>query len=374
LIWRPLPTPSLAPAPPPVIITIPSGGDSPNEDETVTLLPTWVVSRPVNAPSGVPGSNENSPQDNQNNPPVAPPSPSITNRFDPVPQDLNIATPSQSTFALVFGTQTLLPGHVITIGGSTTTLANSQPSVVNGVPVHLDVQRTFIVVGGSTTIPVSPTPVSRPAPYVLELEGITYTADSLGRFIVGSQTLLPGGYIVLDQTTATLANGQTSASGGTIVYLDPQGTAAIIDGRTSSILQRAQPTGVSKLTVFDGKTYTVPANGPATIVVGGLTIDMPSGGRTVVGGKTVTLTEASAIGGIAGSRTSLARGVQSGDTRASTVMTSGIMDQADPSSITDQGTEGGDARSEASRLGRSGLSMSIVTGFLALLFVTMSMA
>jgi hypothetical protein len=209
---------------------------------------------------------------------------------------------------------------------------------------------------------------------VLELDGRTYTADSLGRFIVGSQTLLPGAYIVLDQTTATLANGQTSASGGTIVYLDPQGTAAIIDGRTSSILQRAQPTGASKLTVFDGKTYTVPTNGPATIVVGGLTIDMPSGGKTVIGGRTVTLTEASAVGGTAGSRTSLARGVQSGDTRASTVMTSGIMDQADPSSITDQGTEGGDARSEASRLGRSGLAMLIVTVVLALLFVTMSMA
>jgi hypothetical protein len=192
----------------------------------------------------------------------------------------------------VIGTQTLLPGHGVTVGGTTTILPNSQITTTGGVYIFLDPQGKLAIVGGSTTIPLSPTTLPQPAPLILKLAGNTYTADALGRFTVGDQILVPGRIIVVGQTTSTLPDGQRSTSGGTIVYLDPQGTGVIVNGQTSFTLERAQ---TARLTVLDGKTYTLPLSGATTVVVGGTTLTLPGGGISVVGGRTTILSGAATV-------------------------------------------------------------------------------
>ncbi|KAF2024479.1 hypothetical protein EK21DRAFT_117737 [Setomelanomma holmii] len=306
---------------PPLVITLQPAGELSHEGEVITVIPTWVTNVPAAGPSASQSPILGLPEDIQENPSIQSLNPNNVSIFDPRPQDLGIPSSFQSTFAFVLGTQTLLPEHIITLAGSTSMLSNSQLTVRSGIPIYLDAQSKFVVVDGSSTIPVTPTPPSRSAPYVLTLDSKTYTADALGRFIVGTQTLLPGEYMMLDQVTTTLPDGRKTTSGGTLVYLDPQGTAVIVDGRTSSILQRAQPTEAVKLTVYNGETYTVPVTGAAMIVVGGLTVDIPGGRRTVLGGKTITLPAVDVGDQPGGLTTPQSRSAQFVDSQTSEVFT-----------------------------------------------------
>ncbi|KAH7080169.1 hypothetical protein BKA63DRAFT_505868 [Paraphoma chrysanthemicola] len=348
VFWHPVPAPTATPAPSPVVVTLPPVGPSADVDIIITLFPTWIPEGPAVSPVVSPDTNQDPPQDDQIKPTAGLPSSSRASRLDPVPQDLMGFVSKQSTFALVVGTQTLKPGHVITVDGVTSTLSNLQSTIVDGVTIFLDVQNNFIVVGGSTTIPILASAVPRASPYILQLNGESYTADALGRFAVGTKTLIPGGFVMLDQITATLANGQTSASGGKLVYLDPQGTAVIIDGSTSSSLQRAQPTRSLRLTVVDGTTYTIPVSGPATIIIGGQTIDVPGAGQTVRGGRTITLPGEAATSGASSLLGS--RGAEPGKATKSAIGASRHVDSAGPSAAPGGEIGGGRAASEAGKV------------------------
>jgi hypothetical protein len=92
------------------------------------------------------------------------------------------------------GSTILTPGGVITIGGSTISLAAGA---------------TAIIVNGQTTLLA---PGNRPmvtnAP-LLTLGSNTFTAVSGTTYIIGGQTLTPGGTITVDGTTISLAPGAT---------------------------------------------------------------------------------------------------------------------------------------------------------------------
>jgi hypothetical protein len=92
------------------------------------------------------------------------------------------------------GSTILTPGGVITIGGSTISLA---------------ADATAIIVNGQTTLLA---PGNRPmvtnAP-LLTVGSNTFTAVSGTTYIIGGQTLTPGGTITVDGTTISLAPGAT---------------------------------------------------------------------------------------------------------------------------------------------------------------------
>ncbi|KAF2819033.1 hypothetical protein CC86DRAFT_432467 [Ophiobolus disseminans] len=201
----------------------------------------------------------------------------------------------EGTLALIVGTQTLLLGHGITISGTTTSIESLHTTVMGGAYLFFDPPGMQVIIDGHSTVQLSSAMAALQAqasPFVLELEGQTYTADSMGRFSVGTQILIPGGTITIGQSIRTLSNGQIASSRGTLVYLDPHGRTVLVNGQALSALERAPPPEPSKLTVVLGQTYSVPLAGAATIVVGGVTFNIRGGGVTVVGGSTIVLLDA----------------------------------------------------------------------------------
>jgi hypothetical protein len=149
------------------------------------------------------------------------------------------------------GGQALTPGGVITVDGTTISLLPGATAVVvNGV--------TQVLGNG-------PNPT---APPVLTIGGNTFTAiNHAGTFVIDGKTLVPGGVIIVDGTTVSLAS---------------PATAVVINGVTQNL---ASPTSPPVLTI-GGNTYTA-INGGATYVINGKTL-VP-GGVIVVDGTTISL-------------------------------------------------------------------------------------
>jgi hypothetical protein len=101
--------------------------------------------------------------------------------------------PGAGTSYLI-GSSTLTPGGVITVDGTTISLAAGA---------------TAVVINGQTSL-VTPSnrPVITNAP-LLTVGSNTFTAISGTTYIINGQTLTPGGTIVVDGTTISLAPGAT---------------------------------------------------------------------------------------------------------------------------------------------------------------------
>lgn len=121
------------------------------------------------------------------------------------------ATVAHGTTAFVFGPgQTLTPGGVITVSGTTISLpasASGSVVVINGVTSTLGPGSNF---GFITSAP----------PIVVDGRTLTATVrDGTTEYVLNSATtLLPGGQVIIDGTTYSLA---------------PGGTAVVINGKTS---------------------------------------------------------------------------------------------------------------------------------------------
>ncbi|KAL8752289.1 MAG: hypothetical protein Q9184_005781 [Pyrenodesmia sp. 2 TL-2023] len=169
----------------------------------------------------------------------------------------------------IVGSQTLVPG---------------KPAItVDGTPVSLVVGGTAVVAGGST-IQLSAASAS---PAVLDINGVSLTALSGSNYVVGSQTLVPGG-------TAITVNG-------TPVSLVVNATAGVVGGSTIPLSELVATTTPAVLAI-NGNRYTEMSNsafligsqtltpgGPA-ITVSGTPISLPLGATAVVvGGSTVPI-------------------------------------------------------------------------------------
>ncbi|KAL8825308.1 MAG: hypothetical protein Q9191_004491 [Dirinaria sp. TL-2023a] len=97
---------------------------------------------------------------------------------------------ANSASAFVIGGKTLTPGGHIT---------------VSGLPISLAPGASQVVVG-SVTQAVKPTPAGA-APGYLTIGGSTYTPNSASAFVIGGQTLSPGGHIIVSGTPISLAPG-----------------------------------------------------------------------------------------------------------------------------------------------------------------------
>ena len=165
--------------------------------------------------------------------------------------------------SFVLSGQNLVPGGPpVTVNGHTISLFGPAPSaaVIDG--------KTQLLV--PVPVPTGGASGAGNSPVILTFGGHTYTANSAGSFVLGSQTLVPGGpAVTVDGTTLSLL---------------PTPTAAVIDGSTESLVPAvtAVPTAVI---MIGGKTYTADAGGK--FVVDGTTIS-PGGSAVVAASATET--------------------------------------------------------------------------------------
>lgn len=134
----------------------------------------------------------------------------ITERLTPglvpavtAPPNLAIGTQTITPNVLgqyVVGTQTLTPGGVITVSGTSISLAPG---------------RTQAVVGSITEQLISALVPAVTVPPKLTIGTQTITPNAQGQYVVGTQTLTPGGAITVSGTTVSLVPGGSYAIVGT---------------------------------------------------------------------------------------------------------------------------------------------------------------
>ena len=160
-----------------------------------------------------------------------------------------------STYTANSASQFVIAGKTLTPGGQIT---------VFGMPVSEASGGSFAVIGASTQSLVTPGPTQAPA--LLTLNGQTYTANSASAFVVGSQTLTPGGQITVS---------------GTPISEAASGSGMVVVGNNTQVLGHSTP-GVTNAAVmtFGGQTFT--ANAASDFVINGQTLT-PGGMITVSG-------------------------------------------------------------------------------------------
>ena len=176
-------------------------------------------------------------------------------------------TADASSKSLIEG-QTLAPGH---------------PAItLSGTPISLAASASQAIVGGSTVViqpaGITPAPGAEHVPALI-FAGSTYSANSLGRFVIGEQTLSPGAAITVPGTQISPAAAGNAAVIGSSTELLP------LNGlRTAAMLS------------FDGSTFTADASSDfviggqtltpgSSIEVSGTPISYPAGATAVVIGN-----------------------------------------------------------------------------------------
>ncbi len=169
----------------------------------------------------------------------------------------------------LFGSQTLTPGGIITIAGTTISLAPGGTEAIVGSSTEVlrpEIISTHLGKEGYGNAGVPK--ITSPA---ITIGSQTITADSLGQYVFGSQTMTPGGVIKIAGTTVSLAPGRTGA----------------LVGSSTEVL------GPEIIGDHSGKESYGNANGPEitsppAIVIGSQTITADSSGQYVFGSHTLT--------------------------------------------------------------------------------------
>jgi len=187
---------------------------------------------------------------------------------DPVQQSNAPDGQSQGPPVVIIGSETLTPG---------------QTKTLDGVPVVIptDVGGSSIVIGGST-IAISPTGPTGPP--VITIESKPITADPQGQFIIGSQTLIPGGPAITDDGntyslgpsgTVAVVNGVTTTLANApvitpapVLIVNGQTVSAVVDkGTTQFILGPGQTLSPGVALTISGTTYSMPASASGSVIV-----------------------------------------------------------------------------------------------------------
>ncbi|KAI9692549.1 MAG: hypothetical protein M1822_006780 [Bathelium mastoideum] len=228
------------------------------------------------------------------------------------------------------GQYILGPGKTLTPGGTVTMSGGAVVSLAPGNP-------TFYVVNGKTSSVAAP--AITPAPSGI-IRGVAYGSNGGATYVLGSQTLTPGGHITYKGSVVSLGEGgeflvvngvttDLAGSGpsvapaltvggtvyraqagthaydiegkiltpggqivadGTTISLNPSGSAVVINGVTS-ILPVAggsgrSPASIAPILTFDGKTYTETGGKGSFIIQGHV---LTAGGQIIVQGTTISL-------------------------------------------------------------------------------------
>lgn len=175
----------------------------------------------------------------------------------PLSGDAVTATVAHGTTAFVFGPdETLTPGGVITVSGTTISLPESASGSV-------------VVINGVTTT-LSGMSISSAPPLVVDGKTITATTiDGTTEYLLNSATtLLPGGQIIIDGTTYSLV---------------PGGTALVVNGKTSLISSTPASNSASP-TSSPSSSETTSERGAGDFIASGIGETSKGGGSWAYGG------------------------------------------------------------------------------------------
>lgn len=193
---------------------------------------------------------------------------------------------------VVIGTQTITPGQTITINGV---------PVVVPIPTPGDNSPRIVVNGNTIPVPNN-TPSDAP---VLAVGPNTITANSEGQFVVGTQTLKPGGpaitiggntlslassggIAVVNGVTRTLQNAPNTTPAPVITLGGRVISATVSNGHTQLVIG-TQTLAPGIAFIVDGTTYSVPLSDTGKIVINGVTSTLSAGqGSLTIGQQYVT--------------------------------------------------------------------------------------
>ncbi|CZR51259.1 uncharacterized protein PAC_01134 [Phialocephala subalpina] len=158
----------------------------------------------------------------------------------------------------VIGTQTLTPGSAITISGEVISAGTGGAIIINAVPPK------------TTSTSASQTPE------VIVVGGTSITANSNSDFVIGSQTLTPGGAVTQSGEVITLPSASSTPT------------------QTQTGKNTGTTTGRNTLVT---STLSLGQQGPITsVLIGGQTLT--AGGRVTVGGDVLSLASGGGSSGI----------------------------------------------------------------------------
>lgn len=295
-----------------IIITPPPGNplnpNNPTPPPVITLDP-----QPKDPSNPNPTRNQPGPPELTIVPTIVPPSPNDPN-------------PGPGNTVVIIGTQTLPPGGVITVGGTTSTLADGQTIIAGGTQVVLDPQGTQLIIDHTSTV-VLPHQIPAQRTPVLTIGNERITIERPGSIVVHGQTLQPGSTLVVDGTTLSLA---------------PGGTQIVVDGSKIALSGSSQTDAPIVVTV-GGTALT--ANSLTQFTVDGKILTV--GGAITVSGTTYILTtndqgSTVLIAGTAGVSSPAALSAQTTDVFENSKSIGSTATAADGSK-SDRTTEGGSA-------------------------------
>ena len=209
----------------------------------------------------------------------------------------NVPEPAQQPLVITVGgkaytadasSKFMIEGQTLAPGSTAITLS--------GTPISLAAGASQAIVGGSTVAiypaGITPGPGTGHVP-ALTFAGSTFSANSLGQFVIGEQTLSPGAAITVS---------------GTQISLVAAGNAAIIGSSTELLALNGARTAA--MLSFDGSTFTADASSKfvidgqtltpgGSIKVSDTPISYPAGATAVViGTKTLPLSFGTISSGI----------------------------------------------------------------------------
>ncbi|KAK4902112.1 hypothetical protein LTR27_001014 [Elasticomyces elasticus] len=168
-------------------------------------------------------------------------------------------------------TATITPGEIDTVGGQVVSLA---PSASASIVIGSGDAAVTLTQGNSPAGPASLASASYALP-VITVGSAAISANTASQYVVGTQTLAPGGSAVVVS--------------GTTYSLGPSASALVANDITQSLQPAASAADTGSLLVAAGHTFTPDSS--SAIVIAGQTLQ--PGSQTVVAGTTYSL-EASA--------------------------------------------------------------------------------
>ncbi|KAK3652595.1 hypothetical protein LTR56_001959 [Elasticomyces elasticus] len=164
-------------------------------------------------------------------------------------------------------TATIAPGQTGTIGGQVVSLA---PSTSAGIVIGSGNAAVTLTPGGSPSGLASLASTSYKLP-VITVGSATISANTASQYVVGTQTLAPG--------------GSTVVVSGTTYSLDPSASGMVANDVTQNLQPDASAANTGSLLVAGGHTFTPDSS--SAIVIAGQTLQ--PGSQTVVAGTTYSL-------------------------------------------------------------------------------------
>ncbi|KAK5737577.1 hypothetical protein LTR17_006624 [Elasticomyces elasticus] len=164
-------------------------------------------------------------------------------------------------------TATIAPGEIGTVGGQVVSLA---PSASAGIVIGSGNAAVTLTQGSSPADPASLASASYELP-VITMGSATVSANTASQYVLGTQTLAPGGSAVVVS--------------GTTYSLDPSASALVANDVTQNLQPDSSAANTRSLLVAAGHTFL--ADSSSAIVIAGQTLQ--PGSQTVVAGATYSL-------------------------------------------------------------------------------------